>query len=494
MRGRSRRQSEGRRRYGHVVFRRRGGSSGGSGSSSSGGSTTPPPGDDATTGTTPPRLRRCVAAHAGGEPPSALVHDLPADRRVLLRHEAGHVVGQAPRLDHEQRQHAAALSNLTLRCRSSDSISDFTWHMCCAALSTITTSTIAVKFVSFEELERAAHNSHGGHVMELSLMASAESSFPAMEAANDIQLESTTRRTRGRRTRPTTTRTRQRRPVGLRGRERRSHVPDNDHHGSEVECPSGATSPAARWRRFRIQAPSRRPMQHPSRRRTNATLLLVLCSCSCPARAMAAENDAPRWPYDERPSTRLLATRFRTPRQLLEAMSMCNGSSDCEILHAGPPALRPRDHRLRPRAAGATAARSSRRPSRKIRESRSTTICRRPHSKGSSRTCGPARAAPRRRSCAPLGRGDRLPARVPGLPSRGPGRRREGDEGRRRERSRKRRGPRRALQEELAQRRLRARRSRCCPLPAGRARAVPDTRASATPTTGPFRSPVPTTS
>jgi hypothetical protein len=84
-----------------------------------------------------------------------------------------------------------ALSELTMRYWfTADGIANanLVWHMYYAALSTITTSSIAVKFVSLSSSSTPPATATADTYMELSFMTSA-GNLPAMGATNDMQLE-----------------------------------------------------------------------------------------------------------------------------------------------------------------------------------------------------------------------------------------------------------------------------------------------------------------
>ncbi len=165
-------------------------SSGGSGSSSSGGAATPPPGDDATIGTTPP-------PSDGATPPTPEASPPPPPSCTTCPLTVEYFSAAQPDMS-SVKLHASisnngsmsqALSELTLRYWfTAEGITSFAWHMYYAALSTITTSSIAVKFVPLSSSSTPPATATADTYMEVSFMASA-GSIPAMGATNDIQLE-----------------------------------------------------------------------------------------------------------------------------------------------------------------------------------------------------------------------------------------------------------------------------------------------------------------
>jgi hypothetical protein len=169
-------------------------SGGGSGSSSSGGSTAPPPGDDATTGTTPPPSDGASpptpeASPPPPPPPSCTTCPLTVEYFSDSKPDMSSVKFHVSITNNGTM--SQALSDLTLRYWfTADGIanSNFSWHMYYAALSTITTQTIAVKFVSLGSSSTPPATATSDTYMELSFMTSA-GSIPAMGATNDIQLE-----------------------------------------------------------------------------------------------------------------------------------------------------------------------------------------------------------------------------------------------------------------------------------------------------------------
>jgi hypothetical protein len=169
-------------------------SGGGSGSSSSSGATAPPPaGDDASDATvaTPADDSSTPVLEASSPPPPPpscttcpltveyFAKDPPPDKSSELFHVAISNNGTMPQ----------ALSELTLRYWfTANGATTFTPHMYYAALSTITTSTVAETFVPLSSASTPPATAKADTYMQVAFMASA-GSIPAMGSTNDIQLE-----------------------------------------------------------------------------------------------------------------------------------------------------------------------------------------------------------------------------------------------------------------------------------------------------------------
>jgi cellulose 1,4-beta-cellobiosidase len=170
-------------------------SSGGAINGTSSGATNPPPaGDDAT-----PAMMQAASddssplpLEAGSPPPPPppscttcpltveyFASDPPPDKSSELFHVAISNNGTMPQ----------ALSELTLRYWfTAEGVTNFQAHMYYAALSTITSSTIAETFVPLSSSSTPPATAKADTYMQLSFMATA-GSIPPMASTNDIQLE-----------------------------------------------------------------------------------------------------------------------------------------------------------------------------------------------------------------------------------------------------------------------------------------------------------------
>jgi Cellulose binding domain len=167
-------------------------SGGGSGSSSSGATAPPPAGDDASDATVAPPAddssTPALEASPPPPPPSCttcpltveyFASDPPPDKSSELFHVAISNHGAMPQ----------ALSELTLRYWfTAEGVTTFTAHMYYAALSTITTSTLAQAFVPLSAASTPPATAKADTYMQVSFTAGA-GSIPAMGSTNDIQLE-----------------------------------------------------------------------------------------------------------------------------------------------------------------------------------------------------------------------------------------------------------------------------------------------------------------
>lgn len=169
-------------------------SSGGPINGSSSGATNPPPAGDDATATMPPASDDATSLplEASSPPPPPppscttcpltveyFASDPPPDKSSELFHVAISNNGTMPQ----------ALSDLTLRYWfTAEGVTNFTAHMYYAALSTITSSTIAETFVPLSSTSTPPATAKADTYMELSFMATA-GSIPPMASTNDIQLE-----------------------------------------------------------------------------------------------------------------------------------------------------------------------------------------------------------------------------------------------------------------------------------------------------------------